>query len=56
LALRDSFLKIDEDLCKDWGREEIANMKRKNPPNKSPLLKTLVDAFGNGGGGGNPSE
>jgi hypothetical protein len=33
-------------------------MKRKNPPNKSPLLKTLVDAFGNGatGGGGNPAE
>jgi hypothetical protein len=34
-------------------------MKRKNPPNKSPLLKTLVDAFGNGatgGGSGNPGE
>jgi hypothetical protein len=32
-------------------------MKRKNPPNKSPLLKTLADAFGNGNTSqGNPSE
>ena len=49
-ALRESFLRIDEDLEKDWGREEIANMKRKEPPNKSPLFKLLGDTLGNGGG------
>lgn len=49
-ALRDSFLRIDEDLEKDWGREEIANMKRKEPPNKSPLFKLLGDTLGNNSG------
>ena len=49
-ALRDSFLRIDHDLELDWGREEIANMKRKEPPNKSPLFKLLGDTLGNGGG------
>lgn len=39
----ESFFKIDEELTKDWGKEEIANMKRKNPPNKSPLMKILGD-------------
>ena len=48
-ALRDGFLRIDQDLEKDWGREEIANMKRKEPPNKSPLFKLLGDTL-NGGG------
>ena len=44
-ALVESFLKIDEELTKDWGRDEIANMKRKNPPNKSPLMKILGDGM-----------
>ena len=47
-ALRDAFLRIDVDLEQDWGREEIANMKRKEPPNKSPLFKLLGDSLGNG--------
>ena len=48
-ALTESFFKIDEELTKDWGRDEIANMKRKNPPNKSPLMKILGDGLGKDG-------
>ena len=44
-ALVDSFLQIDEELVKDWGRDEIATMKRANPPNKSPLMKILGDSL-----------
>lgn len=42
-------MRIDQDLEQDWGREEIANMKRKEPPNKSPLFKLLGDTLSNGG-------
>lgn len=45
----ESFFKIDEELTKDWGRDEIANMKRKNPPNKSPLMKILGEGLGKDG-------
>ena len=41
------YLKIDEELNKDWGREEIQNLKKKNPPNKSPLFKMLGDVSNN---------
>lgn len=41
MALKEAFLKVDEELEKDWGKDEIAQMKRKNPPNKSPLMKIL---------------
>ena len=41
----ESFFKIDEELTKDWGKDEIANMKRKNPPNKSPLMKILGEGM-----------
>lgn len=44
-ALVESFFKIDEELTKDWGKDEIANMKRKNPPNKSPLMKILGEGM-----------
>jgi hypothetical protein len=30
------------------GKEELAEMKRKNPPAKSPLFKILGDSMGNG--------
>ena len=47
-ALKQNFLKIDEELEKDGGKEELAVMKRKNPPNKAPLFKLLGDINGNG--------
>lgn len=42
-SLRLSFLGVDEKL-NAGGLEEVAEMKRKNPPNKSPLLKILTEA------------
>jgi hypothetical protein len=50
LALKQSFLKVDEELEKEAGKEELAAMKRKNPPNKAPLFKLLGDINGTGGG------
>ena len=49
--MRQSFLRVDEKL-KEGGLEEVAEMKRKNPPNKSPLLKILTEASPNGGSSG----
>ena len=49
-ALKEAFFKIDEELEKDWGRDEIAAMKRKNPPNKTPLMKILGGDNGKEGG------
>jgi serine/threonine protein phosphatase PrpC len=49
-ALRQSFLKVDEELEKEGGKEELAAMKRKNPPNKAPLFKLLGDINGTGAG------
>lgn len=48
-SLRLSFLKVDETL-NSGGLEEVAEMKRLNPPNKSPLLKILTEASGSPGG------
>jgi hypothetical protein len=42
--------KVDEELEKEGGKEELAAMKRKNPPNKAPLFKLLGDINGTGGG------
>jgi Protein phosphatase 2C len=47
-ALKQSFLKVDEELEKESGKEELATMKRKNPPNKAPLFKLLGDINGTG--------
>lgn len=43
-------MKVDEELEKETGKEELANMKRKNPPNKAPLFKLLGDINGSGAG------
>ena len=51
-ALRQSFLKVDEELEKETGKEELAVMKRKQPPNKAPLFKLLGDINGAGTGAG----
>lgn len=48
-GLRLSFLKVDEKL-NAGGLQEVAEMKRANPPNKSPLLKILTEAGNNSGG------
>lgn len=48
--MRKSFLKVDQTLL-DGGLDEVAEMKRKNPPNKSPLLKLLTQSAP----GGNPN-
>lgn len=45
--MRRSFLKVDDTL-NNGGLEEVAEMKRKNPPNKSPLLKILTEASQSG--------
>lgn len=47
-GLRTSFLKVDEELEKETGKEWLAAMKRKNPPNKAPLFKLLGDINGTG--------
>jgi len=47
-AMRKGFLKIDYKLEKEGGLDEVAEMKRTNPPNKSPLMKILTDSLGNG--------
>ena len=47
-GLRTSFLKVDEELEKEAGKEWLAAMKRKNPPNKAPLFKLLGDINGTG--------
>jgi serine/threonine protein phosphatase PrpC len=52
LALKQSFLKVDEELEKETGKEELASMKRKNPPNKAALFKLLGDINGGGNGSG----
>lgn len=55
-ALKESFLKVDEELEKETGKEELATMKRKNPPNKAPLFKLLGDINGSGGSGDGSNE
>lgn len=42
-ALKESFLKVDEELEKEDGKKWLADLKRKNPPNKAPLFKLLGD-------------
>lgn len=54
-GMRQSFLRVDEKL-NEGGLEEVAEMKRKNPPNKSPLLKILTEASPNSGGGSQSDE
>ena len=44
-ALRTSFLGIDDQL-NNGGLEEVAEMKRNNPPAKSPLMKILASQMG----------
>jgi len=39
--LRESFFKVDEELEKDGGKEELAKMKKESPANKSPIYKLL---------------
>jgi len=34
-------MKVDVILESDTGKNELAEMKKKNPPNKSPLFKLL---------------
>jgi len=50
-ALEEGFLMVDDELEKEAGKMELAEMKRKNPPNKSPLLKLIGDQMGNGANG-----
>lgn len=46
--MRESFLKVDEELEKEDGKKWLAELKRKNPPNKAPLFKLLGDINGAG--------
>jgi len=41
-GLRKSFLKVDESLV-GGGLDEVAQMRKDNPPTKSPLMKLLTD-------------
>lgn len=52
MALKRSFLRVDEELERENGKEELATMKKANPPNKAPLFKLLGDINGSGGSGG----
>jgi len=53
--LRTSFLGIDEKL-NDGGLKEIADMKRKNPPKKSALMKIITEQMGKRGGDDDNSD
>ena len=58
-GLRETFMNVDVELDKPAGHEEIAEMKKANPPHKSPLLHILgetMDSMKNkdGGEGGKP--
>ena len=44
-GLRRGFLRVDETL-NEGGLEEVAKIKRDNPPKKSPLMKILGDVTG----------
>ena len=50
-GLRETFLDVDKELEKDSGKEELIAMKKKNPPNKSPLFKILGETLGQGQNG-----
>ncbi len=49
-ALRKGFMDIDVRL-NNGGLEQVAEMKRKNPPAKSPLMKVINESIGKGGPG-----
>lgn len=40
-GLRKGFLAVDDTLVNKGGLAEVADLKRKNPPAKSPLMKIL---------------
>jgi hypothetical protein len=54
-ALRRGFLQVDEELETEKGRDEVIAMKKKNPPNKSPLFKILGDSLTGGESGADTS-
>lgn len=41
--MKESFLDIDRELEQNKGKEELAAMKRSNPPNKSSIQKLFGD-------------
>ncbi len=46
-GLRKGFLSIDNLLVNKGGLAEVADLKRQNPPAKSPLMKILQDSIAN---------
>jgi hypothetical protein len=46
-GLRKGFLGIDDLLVNKGGLAEVADLKRQNPPAKSPLMKILQDSIAN---------
>eukprot|EP00351_Strombidinopsis_sp_SopsisLIS2011_P000500 CAMPEP_0116879612 /NCGR_PEP_ID=MMETSP0463-20121206/11419_1 /TAXON_ID=181622 /ORGANISM="Strombidinopsis sp, Strain SopsisLIS2011" /LENGTH=118 /DNA_ID=CAMNT_0004529121 /DNA_START=161 /DNA_END=517 /DNA_ORIENTATION=- len=40
-ALRKGFLDLDYELENNGGLEEVAQIRKENPPNKSPIMKML---------------
>lgn len=53
-SLRQAFFKIDDMLEDVPGKNELAEMKRRNPPAKAPLFKMLGEVMGKQGGAGAP--
>ena len=54
-ALRKGFMEIDVKL-RAGGLDEVAEMKRKNPPAKSPIMKILSESIQKGEEGGAESD
>ena len=54
-GLRKGFLGLDAKLQTGGGLEVVADMKRKNPPNKSALMKVLTETTKKDSDGG-PSD
>lgn len=54
-ALRKSFLAVDEKLV-NGGLEEVAQIKRDNPPKKAPMMDILSSMGKKNGQGGEPEE
>lgn len=42
---------MDEELEKDTGKEYLTELKKKQPPNKSPLFKLLGEMTNSNAGG-----
>jgi serine/threonine protein phosphatase PrpC len=51
-ALKDSFMEVDRKLDTEEAKDNINNMKKQYPQNKSKLMQLFSESLGNNNGGG----